>query len=177
MEKRTEKNIIRIAITGPESTGKSALAESLAAHYNTIWIPEYAREYLNKLDRPYNQDDILQIAKGQLESEKTNMSSANKFLFFDTELIVTKIWSDVKYGNCDKWILDNIDEQKFDLYLLCDIDLPWEFDILREHPEQREYLMKLYIDELIKRKLNYSVVSGIGGQRVNNAISFVEKIL
>jgi NadR type nicotinamide-nucleotide adenylyltransferase len=177
MEKRTEKNIIRIAITGPESTGKSALAECLAVHYNTVWIPEYAREYLGKLDRPYNQDDILQIAKGQFESEKKQAFATGKFIFSDTELIVTKIWSDVKYGNCDKWILDNIDEQKFDLYLLCNIDLPWEFDVLREHPEQREYLMKLYINELFIRKLNYAVISGNGEQRVNNAISIIEKLL
>ena len=112
-----------------------------------------------------------------MKEEKKQISNANKLLFSDTELIVAKIWLDVKYGNCDKWILDKIDEQKFDLYLLCDIDLPWEFDVLREHPEQREYLMKLYINELFIRKLNYAVISGIGEQRINNAISFIEKLL
>jgi NadR type nicotinamide-nucleotide adenylyltransferase len=177
MEKRTEKNIVRIAVTGPESTGKSVLAEKLAEHFKTVWVPEYAREYLSRIERPYDQDDILKIAKAQVESEKQLQKDANNIIFSDTELIVTKIWSEVKYGNCDKWIIDNIDCQKYDLYLLCDIDLPWEFDVLREHPEQRDLLMKLYENELNVRKMNYVKISGSGAQRVKNAIYFVENLL
>ena len=177
MEKRNEKNIIRIAVTGPESTGKSVLAEKLAEHYNTVWVPEYAREYLNNIKRPYNQNDILKIAKGQVALGKKLQKKADKVIFSDTELIVTKIWSLVKYGICDKWITDNINKQNYDLYLLCDIDLPWEFDKLREHPEQRDFLMKMYLNEMNSRALPYVLISGLGEKRINNAISHIEKFL
>jgi len=126
----------RIAITGPESTGKSMLAENLAIHYRTEWIPEYAREYINNLDRPYNYDDILIIAKEQIKREERMFGKANQFLFCDTGLIVTKIWCEYKYGKCHKWIHDNIENHKYDLYLLADIDLSWQPDPLREHPKR-----------------------------------------
>lgn len=177
MEKGAEKKIIRIAITGPESTGKSFLAERLASYYNTVWVPEYSREYLNKLNRPYEKDDIVRIAKGQVESEKLKLIQANKLMFSDTELIVTKIWSDVKYGTCDKWITDNIYMQKYDLYLLCNIDLPWEFDVLREHPEKRDFLMSLYLNELNQRNFPYEIITGFGEKRFENAVSLLEKFL
>jgi NadR type nicotinamide-nucleotide adenylyltransferase len=168
-------NLIRkIAITGPESTGKSILAEQLAEHYHTLWVPEYAREYINHLDRPYNQDDILEIAKGQIRSEVSICRQANELLICDTELIVTKIWSEVKYGNCDPWILEKIAGNNYNLFLLCDIDLPWEDDPQRENPHDREYLFHLYKEELTKRALPFFVISGFGNERLKNAIHVIE---
>jgi len=166
---------LKIAITGPESTGKSMLAEQLASHYRTVWVPEYARTYINRLNRPYNQEDILEIAKGQIRSEYEITTGGNKIMFYDTELIVTKIWSEVKYGNCNPWILSMIERNNYDLYLLCNIDLPWTEDPQREHPHLREYLFDLYLEEMKRRRFNYSIVSGTGKNRLGNALKIIEE--
>ena len=164
----------KIAITGPESTGKSVLSQQLADHYHTCWVPEYARGYIDKLNRPYDQEDILLIAKGQVRSEQACYKKANSFLFCDTELIVTKIWSEVKFGNCNEWILSKIIEHRYDLFLLCDIDLRWEDDPQREHPYERDYLFNLYKKELTSRDFPFFVISGFGKERLNNAIRAIE---
>lgn len=171
------KDLIRIAITGPESTGKSQLAERLAAHYHTVFVPEYARMYIDDLHRPYEQKDILDIAVGQLRHEKQMESLAVDILFCDTELLVTKIWSEVKYGTCDPWILKNIEEHHYDLFLLCNIDLPWAEDPQREHPHMREKLFSLYFDELTERQFPFVVISGNGDQRLHNAIHAIQQVL
>lgn len=168
--------ILKIAITGPESTGKSRLAMELAEYYKTVFVPEFAREYIDRLGRPYDQEDILIIAKGQISEEERWIKQADRMLFCDTELIVTKIWSEVKYGFCDPWILKKIEENKYDLFLLCDIDLPWEADPQREHPHMREKLFTLYYDELKGRGVPFKVVSGAGRERLMNAIGFVESV-
>jgi NadR type nicotinamide-nucleotide adenylyltransferase len=169
--------VSRIAITGPESTGKSRLSEELAAHYKTVFVPEFAREYINGLDREYNQDDILRIAKEQIRTEQEMAEKADKLLFCDTELIVTKIWSEVKYGTCNPWILQKIEENNYDLFLLCNIDLPWEQDPQREHPHMREKLFRLYFEELTERGFPFKVVSGTGKERLLNAVGLIEQSL
>jgi len=168
--------ILKIAITGPESTGKSQLAEELAEHYKTVFVPEYARGYIDRLDRPYNREDILEIARGQIREEERGIKRATRLLFCDTELIVTKIWSEVKYGICDSWILEKIEENKYDLFLLCNIDLSWEEDPQREHPHMREKLFQLYHEELTERGFPFGIVSGIGSDRLQNAIGFIKTI-
>jgi NadR type nicotinamide-nucleotide adenylyltransferase len=164
----------KIAITGPESTGKSMLAEQLASHYHTVWVPEYAREYLEKNGPAYCEEDVLFIAKGQLAKEMETEPKAGDYLFSDTEFLVLKIWSDVKYGRCHPWILQQAGQHLYDLYLLCDIDLPWEFDPLREHPEMRKELFDLYCRELNERKLPYEIIRGTGPVRLENAIQCVD---
>ena len=177
MSKKNNINKIKkIAITGPESTGKSMLAQLLADHYRTVWVPEFARVYLIQTEGNYNYDDILNIARGQKKSEEALSDIARKIMFSDTELLVTKIWCDVKYKKCHPWILKNIERQDYDLYLLMDIDLPWEYDPLREHPEERKYLFDLYRNELEARKLNYKIVSGVDDKRFKNAVGFVEDV-
>jgi NadR type nicotinamide-nucleotide adenylyltransferase len=171
------RNLIKIAITGPESTGKSALAKHLAAHYHTLWVPEYARHYLQQFGRDYAFDDILHIARQQQQSQLAFEALSAGMLFSDTELLVTKIWCEVKYGRCHKWIDENLQQQIFDLYLLTDIDLPWEYDALREHPHQREMLFGMYQKELEKYKFPYVIISGIGEQRLRNAVQAVDKLL
>ena len=166
--------IFKIAITGPESTGKSQLAHELAERFQTVWVPEFARVYLSKLSRPYHYDDILEIAQGQVKSAEAILPLANKICFLDTELLVTKIWCDVKYKICHPWIIENLKNQDVDLYLLTDVDLPWEFDPLREHPDKRKFLFDLYKNELDKLGFNYQVVSGVGVERLKNAISFLK---
>jgi NadR type nicotinamide-nucleotide adenylyltransferase len=169
--------IIRVAVTGPESTGKSMLAKQLAEHYNTQWVPEFAREYVGNLGREYTKEDILIIAKTQLINEEIAAEKANKILFCDTELIVTKIWSEHKYNSCDEWILENIGAHKYDLYLLCNIDLPWEADPQREHPHLREYLFDLYKKELEERHYDYCIISGTGELRMQCAVKAIDEIL
>ena len=163
----------KIAVTGPESTGKSMLAADLAEFYDTVWVPEYARHYLEVNGPSYREEDILTIAKGQLEQETKTEENASHYLFCDTEFIVTKIWSDVKYGRCNPWILRQIEEHTYDLFLLCDIDLPWMFDPLREHPEMRKELFELYCRELDGRGFPYMIVNGTGIDRLNNAVSSI----
>jgi NadR type nicotinamide-nucleotide adenylyltransferase len=167
----------RIAITGPESTGKSELAEKLAKHYNALWVPEYAREYLEDLGHPYKEDDIVNIAKGQLEMEEEEAQHSKYLLFCDTDFIVTKIWSEFKYGRCHPWILEQVEKHIYDLYLLCDIDLPWAEDPLREHPQKRKELFELYYRELKTRKLPFRIIAGTGEARTRNAILAVEETL
>lgn len=169
-------DVLKIAITGPESTGKSMLAQQLADHYVSVWVPEYARVHLLKIDRPYNYDDILEIAQKQQQSERVIETLANGIVFSDTELLVTKIWCEVKYQKCHPWILDELTKQHYDLYLLMDCDLPWEYDPLREHPDQRRQLYDLYKNELEKQGFNYKVVSGKDELRFNNALGFVKEI-
>jgi len=165
--------IKRIAITGPESTGKSELAEAMAKHYHTAWVPEVARSYLEKLNRNYTYDDILKIARKQIENENKIAGQAIGILFCDTDLIVTKIWCEFKYGRCHQWILDQIENHKYDLYLLTDIDLPWQPDPLREHPDNRKEIFGLYLKELKQRKLPFEIVSGLGDERINNAMQII----
>jgi nicotinamide riboside kinase len=166
-------NLKKIAVTGPESTGKSWLSKKLAEHYNTVYVPEMARIYIDSLDRKYKQGDILNIARLQMEEERKMVPFANDLLFCDTELIVTKIWSIHKYNFCDPWILEQIANNQYELYLLCDIDLPWEYDPQREHPDLREYLFEWYKSELDFYGFPYRVVRGVGDDRIVNAIKHV----
>lgn len=160
----------RIAIIGPESTGKSALCQQLATHYQTEWVAEYARYHLDELIRPYEQKDLKVIAEGQLKWEEKKEKSARDFLFCDTNLIVIKIWSDHKYGNTDPWIEEQLEKRSYDFYLLNDIDLPWQPDPQREHPDQRQYFFDKYEDYLKKQSLPYAVVSGLDGNRKESAL-------
>ena len=162
---------MKIAIVGSESTGKSQLAEELALHFKTLWVKEYAREYLENLQRSYTYDDLSIIAKKQIELEDELRKNKNNFLFFDTNLIVIKVWSDFKFGKTEPWIIEEIEKRKYDLHLLCDIDLVWEDDPLREHPHEREKLFAIYKSELENFRIEYKIISGNGTERLKNAIS------
>jgi NadR type nicotinamide-nucleotide adenylyltransferase len=171
----TDNIITKIAVTGPESTGKSWLAEKLSRHFNTVWVPEYARLYLTEKNGVYRYEDILEIAKGQKREEQLLLNKANRYLFTDTEPIVTKIWSEVVFGKCDPWIIQEIQTNPYDLYLLCYPDLPWEPDPLRENPDDRERLFDYYVEELEKYNLPFEVIKGQGEQRFMKALSAIQK--
>lgn len=166
----------KIAITGPESTGKSLLAEMLAAHYKTTWVPEYALEYLEINGLEYSIDDLEKIAVGQVNNMIQKEEVNNELVFFDTELTVIKIWSEVVFKECPILIEEMLAKQNIDLYLLCFPDLPWEYHPMRENPNNRDYLFDLYENELKKQKFNYRVIKGKGAKRLQNAITFVEDI-
>ncbi|GAB4310925.1 MAG: hypothetical protein Kow00127_00720 [Bacteroidales bacterium] len=167
--------IHRIAITGPESTGKTWLAEQLARHYNTRWIAEYSREFLMKSQGKYSYDDILIIAREQDRRNRTTPEGSQKFIFCDTELLVTYVWCQYKYGKCHPWITEQLPHQPFSLYLLPDTELPWSYDPLRENPHEREELLSIYRNELDRLNLPWEWVRGEGQQRLQSAVAAIEK--
>jgi nicotinamide riboside kinase len=166
----------KVVVTGPESTGKTTLAARLASRFGTVWIPEYAREYVLGLGRHYTYNDIEHIAREQLHSEKQYISRANHFLFFDTWLIITKIWFRVKYDRHPGWIDDAVRESGIGLYLVCNTDIPWEADNVRENGgEMREILLAMYLDEINAFGIPCELVSGEGDARVQSAINHLDK--
>lgn len=160
----------KIIITGPESAGKTTLCENLAKHFKLSFSKEFARFYLEKNGYNYNQTDLLEIAKGQLLSEKNHQ-------ILDTDLITIKIWSEYKYGACYSWILEKINEQKLEkrFYLLCKPDIPWKYDPLRENPDNRDELFEIYKMELEQLGLSYSIIEK--ENRLENSIKKISLYL
>lgn len=171
------KKVIKVAVVGPESTGKTELSRQLAEHYKTGWVPEAARAYLENLSGTYELKDLGKIARLQLKSEDEFTHTANNLLICDTNLIVIKVWSDFKYGKTEPWIIEKIKQQDYFLHLLTDIDMPWQFDPLREHPHRRKELFEIYLSELNSFSIPYQVISGLGNKRTANAVSAIDSAL
>lgn len=169
----------KIVIIGTESTGKTTLCNQLSAYYNGIIVPEYARTYLNKLNKPYTQTDVLNIAKEQIKLELAALKQLNNFIFFDTDLMVIKIWLLNAYKCCPTWIDAHLQQYNYHLYLLTNIDLAWEYDPLREHsePEQRAFLFNWYKTMLTQLKRNFIIISGSGELRFQNAVYHINKTI
>ena len=167
--------MFRISITGPESTGKSTLTTALAEHFSAYAVPEYAREYVEKLDRPYNFDDICLIAKHQIEEQNFYAKLNDKpFVFFDTDLIITQIWFEYCYKQTPDFLKQELKKKYFDLYLLCSPDLPWQPDPVREHGgDERQFFFDCYKREIEKTGIPYVIISGKETERVQNAINAV----
>lgn len=173
------KSPLVITIIGPESTGKSTLAEDLANHFGTLWVPEFARYYLENSNQPYQQQDLLKIAQGQLLLFNSLKLKEDKILFCDTDIHVIKVWSLFKYGSVDNEILKLIDSMQCDAYILTDIDLPWENDPLRENPDlyERKFLLDWYEQIIILTKKPYLKISGSKKERLNNSISYINTLI
>lgn len=200
MEKQKLKKIV---IIGPESTGKSTLCEQLAQHYNTSWCPEFAREYLLTNGMNYSYDDLLTIAKGQLAMEEeyvqlavrsqlsavsSQQPAADNYSpftthysphFIDTDMYVMKVWCEFVFGKCHTWITDQIAKRKYDLYLLCNTDLPWVKDELREYPDldTREKLYTIYRNIMENQPVPWVDISGDYDERLQKAIAATDKLL
>lgn len=193
--------IKKIAIIGPESTGKSTLCKQLAEHFNTMWCPEYAREYLNENGIKYSYTDLKKIAEGQLTMEDYCVKELNnqyalinnqdskhssqlaahnsQLLFIDTNMYVIKVWYEYVFGRCEYFVLDEIAARKYDLYLLCNIDLPWTFDEMREYPDEqpRKELYNIYRDLLINQTTPWVEISGNYADRLQKAIDAAENLV
>ena len=200
----------KIVTIGPESTGKSSLCKQLAKHYDTLWCPEYAREYLTIHGMDYTYEDLLTIAKGQVELEEkyeseirsrgsgvkteaslltthdsrpttahSPLTTRHSLLFIDTDMYVMKVWCEFVFGNCHQFILDQIAKRKYDLYLLCDIDLPWTHDQLREYPEPgpRQQLYAIYKTIMQNQTTPWAEINGNYQERAQKAINAVEGLV
>src|ERR1700744_5051057 len=176
MENPTSE-IIKIAVVGPESTGKSTMSAFLADHYHTIWVPEYARGYCEKLTEPPTWQDEINMFYGQIALEAEMLPLANKILICDTIFITLKIWSDEMFGRSPQEVLDELPRHPYDLYLLLNIDLPWEDDPLRDFPNMREHFMQVWQKELNDLKANYIVISGTGPERYESAVDAFDNYL
>ena len=181
-------NLKKIVVIGPESTGKSWLCEKLAAHYNTHWVKEYAREYLLANGKEYTLNDLTLIAKGQLENENRmadqimdslETTDAKKPLFIDTDLYVMKVWSEFVFNQCSFDILNGIVTQNYDLYLLCKPDIPWVSDELREYPDLiiREKIFHHYKDIMINQSVSWIEINGSFENRFQMAVQAVDRLI
>ncbi len=202
------ETIKKIVIIGPESTGKTTLCRQLAAHYKTLWVPEYAREYLVTNGKDYTYDNLLTIAKGQLDLEEKivhqvsgiryqvqgtssveatierqssndtphNLRLIPDTLFIDTDMNVMKVWCEFVFNKCHNWILNRIAERCYDAYLLCNVDLDWVKDALREYPdiETREKLYYYYKELMTNQPVPWVDISGKYNTRFEKAINFID---
>ena len=164
----------RIAVVGPESTGKSVLSHELAKSLNGSLVIEMARSYLDQLKAPYREEDLLKIAQLQIAEEDGVASKTNSgYLICDTNLIVIRIWSLHKYGRCHPWIEEELHKRIYHLHLLCNIDLPWADDPQREHPHLRDYLFNKYHKTLIDLEIPFEIITGMESKRLENALKSI----
>lgn len=172
-----KKIIKKIAIVGPESTGKSTISKALAKYYQVPWVPEYARYYCAALTSPCTFEDETNMFHGQVALEESVLAMADsEFIICDTTFLTVKIWSDEMFGKAPQVVLDELSKRPYDLYLLLDIDLPWEEDPLRDFPNMRAHFMDIWHKELKALQANYVVINGVDN-RLQNAISAINNFL
>lgn len=166
-------------LTGPESTGKTTLCQELAAHFGGKWIAEYAREYVEKLGRKYNYYDVCRIARRQIEQLNEAKNDDNSFIFFDTDLIITKVWFEYCYQKTPLFVTNYLKKMPVDCYLLCFPDIEWQSDTVRENgtEQKRQYLFDRYKLEIQKTEKSYYIIKGQGQERLYNAINSVNLFL
>jgi NadR type nicotinamide-nucleotide adenylyltransferase len=180
--KQRDINLVKVVLFGPESTGKTTLSEQLARHYNTVWAPEYAREYLqdkwNNERKTCEESDLIPIAEGQMKLENDLALKADKVLICDTDLLETKVYSEQYYGGFVDPKLDAAaQENTYDVYFLTYIDTPWVADDLRDRPEQREEMFNAFEDALKKYEKPYVLLKGDKTTRLQKAVAHIDKIL
>lgn len=171
--KNNERPFI-VVITGAESTGKSVLAKQLSQHFSSHYYPEYAREYLERSGPGYSRKDVEKIARVQMQQMVEATRYQTDCVFFDTWLILTKVWFEVVYGKVPAWIPEAIKNAPVDLFLLCANDIPWIPDPLRENGgDMRQKLFEMYKTNIVEFGFNYQIVTGTGDQRLENAVKAI----
>lgn len=178
MEEKLGKTLRKIAVVGPESTGKSMMTRRLAQEFGVWYVPEYARYYCEDLNNQYTLQDEINIYYGQVAMENAIVDATpERLIFCDTTILTVKIWSDYLFDHTPPQVLQEIRRRSYDLYLLMDIDLPWEDDPLRDFPDKREYFMGVWKDELKALDAEFKIVSGLGEERYQNGIEVVKEFL
>jgi NadR type nicotinamide-nucleotide adenylyltransferase len=167
----------KVVLFGSESTGKTTLAHQLAAHYQTVWVPEYSRIYQEEQKRALGLADVIPIARGQIQLEEKALPYAHKLLICDTDILETKVYSEAYNGSCPLWLLEQIPQRLAHLYLLTDIDLPWEPDGIRDRPHNRAEMHSLFRDELINWKVPFVTISGNMERRLRKAIAAIHRLM
>ena len=172
-------NIVKVVLFGPESTGKTTLASQLAYHYQTVWAPEFARDYLQKKWNNKRQvcehEDLLPIAIGQMKLENKLAKRADKVLICDTDLLETKVYSEEYYGGMvDPDLEAAAEKNQYDIYLLTYIDIPWQFDSIRDKPGQRENMFNAFENALKKSNRPYVILKGDEETRLKKAIEVID---
>jgi NadR type nicotinamide-nucleotide adenylyltransferase len=180
--RQESSNVIKVVLFGPESTGKTTLSEQLARHYNTVWVAEYAREYLqnkwNNERKTCEPQDLLPIAQGQMEMENSLVKKATDVLICDTDLLETKVYSEAYYvGHCDPILEKYALQNTYDLYLLTNIDVPWVGDDLRDKPSERQRMFLYFKETLDKYNRNYITLTGDKKARLSKAVEHIDKLL
>lgn len=170
-----QNKIRRIAVIGPESTGKTTLCQELALHYHTVWVPEYARLFMENLNRVYTLNDIEYIARKQLEEEEAYLKLANRFLFSDTDLIIAKVWCEDVFHQYPSWMNDFINLSPYDLYLIMKPDIPWVSDPIRENETRRDYFFELYKKEVRNTGRPFEIIGGDGIERFRQAVKSIDR--
>lgn len=174
--------LIKVVLYGPESTGKTTLAKQLAAHYKTLWVREYMREYLEKKwdseKKLVEKEDLIPIAKGQLHLEKEALQQVENLLICDTNLLELKVYSEYYYdGFCPSEIKTEATKDNYSIYLLTYVDTPWEPDVLRDRPNNREEMFRIFEAELKKQNFPYKILKGDKEERFENAVKIIDKLL
>lgn len=180
--KQQPSDLIKVVLYGPESTGKTTLAKQLTEHYDTVWVPEYAREYLQKKWDEKKEictlEDLVPIAMGQIKAENRLTKQANKVLVSDTDLLVTKVYSEAYFdGYCDPVLEKNALKNSYDLYFLTSIDVPWVKDDLRDKPNERQRMFNLFKTALEKYRRTFIILEGNQEKRLKRAVKEIDKLL
>lgn len=180
--KQSSSEVIKIVLVGPESSGKSTLAKALAIHYNTTWVPEFARAYLQQkrasTGASWDHTDLMPIALGQIQLENQSLSNANNILFCDTDLLATYVYACVYYPKMDFSLLYSaMLKHQYDLYILTDIDIPWVLDDVRVGANKRKDMFDAFEALMLKLERPYLIVSGAHSERLKCAIQRIDEIV
>ena len=176
MEKTVGSLMRKVVITGPESSGKTTLFNAIEEKFGIAGVPEFARVYIDQLDRPYVQGDLIEIANGQLQLEQKFSNENKDLLLCDTDLLTIKVWSEYKYGICDPIILNQLMHHLPDYYVLASPDIPWEPDPQRENPKERDELFQIYQKEILTLKIPSIIVAGSQEQRMDQFLKFMNDL-
>ncbi len=170
--------MIRVVVTGSECSGKTTLARALAAHYQAVWVPEFARQFVIDKGAAPEYEDVEAIARGQIALEDERADEASRLLIKDTDLLSTLLYSRHYYGDCPQWIDEAFEKRAADLYLLADIDIPWVPDgEQRDRGERREKMHELFRRALVDRRFTVAEIRGSRGERLEAAVSLIDRLV
>ena len=183
LTQHTPKSVIKSAVLGAESTGKTTLCRDLAAHFGCPWVPEYMRTYLQaKWDDEQltcTWEDLLPIAQGQIELENklaeqaAQTSDNSHYLFCDTSLFELMVYANWYYSDCPEALTQAALAHHYDMILLTDVDTPWVADDLRDSPHQRDEISAYFSDQLTTHNKSFRVIGGNREARVQQIVKLL----